>query len=72
MKEEEVKEKGEIILRNHLRRCFTSVVKEFPDIKHKTKEEAIDYLLKLREERKIKITLRTVNNLVKTEIEWIS
>jgi hypothetical protein len=42
MKEEEVKEKGEIILRNHLQRCFTNVVKEFSDIKHKPKEEAID------------------------------
>ena len=72
MKEEEVKEKDEIIPRNHLQRCFTNVVKEFPDIKHKPKEEAIDYLLKLREEGKIKITLRTVNNLMKTEIEWIS
>ena len=72
MKEEEVKEKGEIILRNHLQRCFADVVKEFPDIKHKPKEAAINYLLKLREEGKIKITLSTVNNLMKTEIEWIS
>ena len=40
MKEAELKKKAEIILRNHLLRCFKDVVKEFPDIRDMPKEEA--------------------------------
>jgi len=72
MQEAELKKKAEAILRNHLLRCFNDVVKEFPDIKNMPKEEAVDYLLKLREEGKVKITLNTVDNLIRTQIEWIS
>jgi hypothetical protein len=72
MQEAELKKKGEAILRNHLLRCYNDVVKEFPDIKNMPKEEAVDYLLKLREEGKVKITLNTVDNLIRTQIEWIS
>ncbi len=72
MQEAELKKKAEVILRNHLLRCFNNVVKEFPDIKNMPKEEAVDYLLKLREEGKVKITLNTVDNLIRTQIEWIS
>jgi len=36
------------------------------------KEEAVDYLLTLRRERKIRITLNTVDNLMKIQIDWIS
>ena len=72
MQEAELKKKGEVILRSHLLRCFNDVVKEFPDIKNMPKEEAVDYLLKLREEGKVKITLNTVDNLIRAQIEWIS
>ena len=71
MSEEEIKQKGEIILRNHLLRCFGDVVKEFPGVNDLTKEEAVNYLLKLRREGRIKITLSTVNQLFKTKIDWI-
>jgi len=72
MQEVELKKKGEAILRNHLLRCYNDVVKEFPDIKNMPKEDAVDYLLKLREEGKVKITLNTVDNLIRAQIEWIS
>lgn len=36
------------------------------------KEEAVDYLLKLREEGKVKITLNTVDDLIRAQIEWNS
>ena len=72
MQEAELKKKGEAILRSYLLRCFNDVVKEFPDIKNMPKEEAVDYLLKLREEGKVKITLNTVDNLIRAQIEWIS
>ena len=72
MKETELKKKAEIILRKHLFRCFKDVVKAFPDISDMPKEEAIDYLLKLRREGKVIIKLNTVDDLIKTKIEWIS
>ncbi len=72
MQEAELKKKAEVILRNHLLRCYNDVVKEFPDIKNMPKKEAVDYLLKLREEGKVKITLNTVDNLIRAQIEWIS
>jgi len=72
MKEKELKEKAEVILRNHLLRCFDGVLKEFPDLIDMPKEEAVDYLLTLRRERKIRITLNTVDNLMKIQIDWIS
>ncbi len=72
MQEAELKKKAEAILRNYLLRCYNDVVKEFPDIKNMPKEEAVDYLLKLREEGKVKITLNTVDNLIRAQIEWIS
>ncbi len=72
MQEEELKRKADIILKSHLLRCFNNIVKEFPDIKNMPKEKAVDSLLKLRKEGKIKITLNTVNNLIETQIEWIS
>ena len=72
MKEAELKNKAEIILRNHLSRCFKDVVKEFPDISDMPKEEAVDYLLRLRQEGKVLIKLNTVDDLIKTQIEWIS
>ena len=72
MKVKELKVKAEVILRNHLLRCFDDVLKEFPDVIDMTKEDAVDYLLTLRRERKIRITLNTVDNLMKTQIDWIS
>lgn len=72
MDEDELKMKAEVILSNHLLRCFDDVVNEFPDIIDMPKEEAVDYLLTLRRERKIRITLNTVDNLMKTQIDWIS
>jgi len=72
MKEPELKNKAEIVLRSHLFRCFQDVVKEFPDISDMPKEEAVDYLLKLRKEGKVIIKLNTVDDLIKTQIEWIS
>jgi len=72
MQEAELKKKAATILRNHLLRCYNDVVKEFPDIKNMPKEKAVDYLLKLREEGKVKITLNTVDNLIRAQIEWIS
>ena len=66
MKETEL---AEIILRNHLLRCFKDVVKEFPDISDMPKEEAVNYLLKLRQEGKIIIKLNTVDDLIKTHID---
>jgi len=69
MQEAELKKKAGVIARNHLLRCFNDVVKEFPDIENMPKEEAVDYLLKLREEGKVKITLNTVDNLIRTQIE---
>jgi len=67
-----IEKKAEAILRNHLLRCYSDVVKEFPDIKNMPKEEVVDYLLKLREEGKVKITLNTVDDLIRAQIEWIS
>ena len=72
MKEPELKNKAEVVLRKHLFRCFKDVVKEFPDISDMPKEEAVDYLLKLRQEGKVIIKLNTVDDLIKTQIEWIS
>ena len=72
MKEAALKKKSEIILRNHLFCCFKDVVKEFPDISDIPKEEAVDYLLKLRQEGKVIIKLNTVDDLIKTHIERIS
>ena len=72
MKEPELKNKAEVVLRNHLFRCFKDVVKEVPDISDMPKEEAVDYLLKLRQEGKVIIKLNTVDDLIKTQIEWVS
>lgn len=72
MDEKELKEKAEIILRNHLLRCFDDVAKEFPGLTDMPQQEAIEHLLTLRRERKIKITLNTIANSVKTRIDWIS
>jgi hypothetical protein len=71
MNEKENKKMGEIILRSHLLRCFDDVIKEFPGVNGLPKEEAVDYLLKLRREGSIKITLNTVNQLIETKIDWI-
>jgi len=68
----ELKGKAEVILRNHLVRCFNDVLKEFPVLIDMPREEAVDYLLTLRRERKIRISLDTVDNLMKTRIDWIS
>ena len=72
MKEPELKNTAEIILRNHLLRCFRDVVKEFPAISHMPKEEAIDYLLRLRQDGKVIIKLNTVDDLIQTQIDWAS
>ena len=72
MKELELKKIAEIVLRNHLLRCFKDIVKEFPDIGDMPKEEAVDYLLELRQEGKVMIKLNTVGDLIKTQIEWTS
>ena len=72
MDEEELKMKAELILRNHLLRCFNDVVMELPDLIDMPEEKAVDYLLALRREGKIRITLDTVDNSMKTRIDWIS
>ena len=72
MKEAELKNKAEIILRKHLFRCFRDVVKQFPAIIHLPKEEAIDYLLRLRQDGKVIIKLNTEENWIKTQIDWSS
>ena len=72
MKDEELKSKSEAVLRNHLLRCFNDVVIEFPDLVDMPKKEAVDYLLTLRKEGKIRISLDTVDNFIKTKIDWIS
>jgi hypothetical protein len=71
MKEPELKNKAEIVLRNHLLRCFKDVIKEFPAISHMPKEEAVDYLLRLRKDGKVVIKLNTVDDLIKTQIHWV-
>jgi hypothetical protein len=69
---DELKRKAEIILRDHLLRCFNDVVMECPDLIDMPKKEAVDYLLTLRREGKIRISLNTTDNLLKTQIDWIS
>ena len=59
MKEPELKNTAEIVLRNHLLRCFKDVVKEFPTISHMPKEEAVDYLLRLLQDGKVISKLNT-------------
>jgi hypothetical protein len=70
MKETELKNTAEILLRNHLLRCFKDVVEEFPAISHVPKEEAVDYLLRLRRDGKVIIKLNTVDDLIQTQIDW--
>ena len=72
MKNQELKKLVEIALRKHLLRCFKDVVKEFPPISHMPKEEAVDYLLRLRRDGKVIITLNAVDDLIKTQIHWAS
>lgn len=69
---DDLKNKAELILRDHLLRCFNDVVEEFPDLIDMPREEAVEHLLSLRREREIRISLNTIDNLVKTQINWIS
>ncbi len=69
---DELKSKAEDVLRNHLLRCFNDILEKFPDLADMSKEDAVEHLLNLRRQRKIKITLNTVDNLMKTKIDWIS
>jgi hypothetical protein len=69
---DDLKRKAEVILKDHLLRCFDDVVMEFPDLIDMPREEAVEHVLTLRRERKIQISLNTIGNLVKTQIDWIS
>ncbi|HIJ19494.1 MAG TPA: hypothetical protein HPP58_00450 [Deltaproteobacteria bacterium] len=72
MDEEELKKKAEALLRDYLLRCFNDVVKEFPGLEDMPQEEAVEHLLTLRREKKIRISLNTIGNSIKTHIDWIS
>jgi hypothetical protein len=64
-KEPGLKNKAEVVLRNQFFSCLKDIAKKFQDISDMPKEEAGDYLLKLRQEVKILIKLNTVDDLIK-------
>jgi hypothetical protein len=70
---DDLKRKAEAILRDHLIRCFDDIVTQFPALLGSPKEEAVDQMLTLRREGKIRISLTTTaDNLIDTRIDWIS
>ena len=59
-------------LRDYLIRCFETVSKEYPPIMNMRPEEGADYLLKLKDEGKVRIELETVGSLIKCRISPIT
>ena len=64
-----VKECADFLLRNYLTRCFSEISKNYPAIQKMTPEQGADHLIALRNEGKIEIKLKVVNEIITCQIE---
>ncbi len=60
------------ILRDYLLRCFATVSTQYPPIQNMSPEEGVKYLFKMRNERKLNISLYSEGELVKCNITSIN
>jgi hypothetical protein len=60
------------ILRDYLLRCFSTISKQYEPIENMLPEQGVQYLFKMRNEGKIKISLYPEGELVKCTISLIN
>ncbi len=60
------------ILRDYLLRCFATVSKQYEPIQNMSPQQGVEYLFKMRNERKINISLYAEGELVKCNITLIN
>jgi len=60
------------IKRNQMIRSYESLMKEYPDAKTMSREEAVDYLINLEDSGKINISFETRNHLISCKIDWFN
>jgi len=60
------------ILRDYLLRCFATVSKQYEPIQNMTPEQGVEYLFKMRNDRKINISLCPEGELIKCNISLIN
>ena len=69
MNEETIEEKAQTVLRSYLIRCHKTISADYPEIANMPPENAADYLIHLRDNGRITITLDTVGSQVECQIE---
>ena len=69
MNEETIEEKARTVLRSYLIRCHKTISADYPEIANMPPENAVDYLIHLRDTGRITITLDTVGSQVECQIE---
>lgn len=67
-----IEQAADVVLRNYLIRCYAAVSKEYPPIAGMNPEDGVMQLFKLRNERKIEITLQAVGDSIKCRIKAIN
>ena len=60
---------AEQILRDYLLRCYATVSKQYRPLQDMTPEQGVAYLLRLRDEGKLSVSLYPEGDLVKCRIE---
>ncbi|VAW44064.1 hypothetical protein MNBD_GAMMA04-2151 [hydrothermal vent metagenome] len=60
------------IKRGQMIRSYESLVKEYPDAKTMSREEAVDYLISLEGSGKINISFETKNSIISCKIHWFN
>ena len=67
-----IEQAADVVLRNYLTRCYAAISKEYPPIAGMNPEDGVMQLFKLRNERKIEITLQAVGDSIKCRIKAIN
>jgi len=62
----------ENVLRSYLNRCFSEVLKQYPQVLSMTPADGVEELLQLRRNRKLIIELNTVKNRINCTIQQIN
>ena len=64
-----IEQAAEQILQDYLLRCYATVSKQYQPIQHMAPDQGVEYLLRLRDEGKLSISLYPEGDLVKCRIE---
>ena len=60
---------AEQVLRDYLLRCYATVSKQYQPLQQMPPDQGVEYLLRLRDEGKLRISLYPEGDLVKCRIE---